>query len=226
MKNSLKIIHIHSFLLAALFAVFSFGAIVAVSSPVGAATVVIDACKDKIRPEACTTAVKKDCDKVSVPDRKDDCIKNRAKDFKNKPKPSSENTGDESVFATGSKSHQCGNTKDAVETKFDLGCLGEAAPSGTAPIHDMAYSFIRFLSAGVGIIIVISIIAAGIQYSSSEGNAEATQAAKTRIQNSVIGLIIYIFAFSLVQYLVPGGVFAGIMVVPDQIYPQRIMEII
>ncbi len=189
---------------------------------------VIDACRAKVRPQACDTAVAKDCDKITVPDRKDDCIKNRAKDFKNAPTNSASTgtTGKESVFATGNKNFQCGNTEDAVETKFNLGCMGESAPSGTPPINDMVYSLIRLMSAGVGIIVVISIIAAGIQYSSSEGNPEATQAAKSRIQNSLIGLLIYIFAFSFVQYIVPGGVFAGSMVVPTQPYIESIIGLI
>lgn len=104
---------------------------------------------------------------------------------------------------------QCGNTDSAIRTKFDFGCIGgdPNSPRNLSPIMDLLYSLIRFLSAGVGVVIVISIIMAGIQYSSSEGNPEATQQSKTRIRNALMGLIIYIFAFSLVQYLVPGGLF-------------------
>jgi hypothetical protein len=113
----------------------------------------------------------------------------------------------------GTNSGRCGNEASgtSVETKFNFGCLGNKGPKTMGPIEDLAYAIIRFLSYGVGIVLVISIIIAGIQYSSSEGNAEATQAAKSRIQNAIIGLVVYLMAFSAVQYLVPGGVFNGSM---------------
>lgn len=100
-----------------------------------------------------------------------------------------------------------------VLTKFNIGCLGtKYTGNSLSPIEDMAYALLRFLSAGVGVVLVIAIIWSGIQYSASEGNPEATQAAKGRIQAVFMGLIFYLFSFALVQYLVPGGVFnsAGI----------------
>lgn len=105
--------------------------------------------------------------------------------------------------------HKCGNNGDTqVTTKFNFGCLGDSYPGDSLnPIEDVIYAIIRFLSAGVGIIVVLAIILAGIKYSSSEGNPEATQDAKNKIRSTLIGLLVYIFAFSLIQYLVPGGVF-------------------
>lgn len=110
---------------------------------------------------------------------------------------------------------QCGKGGEVVTTKFNFGCLGEESPQKISPIEDFMYAIIRFLSVGVGLAIVLAIIVSGIQYSISEGNPEATQAAKSKIQSAVIALFIYLFTFALVQYLVPGGVFAGTMIVPD-----------
>lgn len=106
--------------------------------------------------------------------------------------------------------NQCGNLEDNDEnykTKFNFGCLGSEGPKGLNPIEDLLYAFFRFLSVGVGIVVVIAIIIAGIQYSTSEGNAEATQNAKGRIRSAIIGLVLYMFAFSIFQFLVPGGLF-------------------
>lgn len=106
--------------------------------------------------------------------------------------------------------HQCGNlpnNDDNWKTKINFGCLGRSGPSGLGPIQDLLFALIRFLSIGVGVIIAASIIAAGIQYTTAEGNAEATQKAKRRIQNATIGLVIFIFAWSALQYLIPGGLF-------------------
>lgn len=105
------------------------------------------------------------------------------------------------------KGDKCGSGENAYKTKINFGCLGDSGPSGMGPIEDMLYAIVRFISFGVGLVVVGSIIVAGIQYSTSEGNPETTQAAKNRVRDAVIGLIIYLFAFALVQYLVPGGLF-------------------
>ena len=122
--------------------------------------------------------------------------------------------GSDGEYICGTYSDQVGRN---VRTKFDFGCLGTAHaanpgsfPAGSkniSPIMDFAFAIIRFLSIGVGIAITIAMIAAGIQYSASEGNAEASTKAKKRIESAITGLVIYIFAFSLLQFLIPGGVF-------------------
>lgn len=121
------------------------------------------------------------------------------------------------------------NEKRNVHTKFDFGCLGSdfdklgegaqqsSSIRGISPILDLVFAFVRFLSIGVGIVIAISIIMSGIQYTMSEGNAEVTQKAKSRIRSAVLGLVIYIFAFSMLQFLVPGGVFKPGMWVNESI---------
>ncbi len=101
----------------------------------------------------------------------------------------------------------CGQGNDAVKTKFNFGCQGSNYEGPGGSIGDLAFSFIRFLSMGVGIVVVISIIVAGIQYSASEGNPETTQSAKNRIRSAIIGLVLYVFIFAIIQFLVPGGLF-------------------
>ena len=108
----------------------------------------------------------------------------------------------------------CGRGKNKVETKFNFGCLGndsdndpnKVIPAKFAnPIYDLAFSIIRFLTAGVGVVVVAAIIWAGIKYSTSEGNPDATAQAKSNIQSAIVALLIYIFAFAAINYLVPGG---------------------
>ena len=107
-----------------------------------------------------------------------------------------------------SKLSQCGKGEKTVKTGFDFGCRGDSYGGDQLnPIVDVAFAIYRFLSAGVGIIAVGSIIVAGIQYSASRGNPQATQAAITRISNTLIGLVIYIFIYAIANYLVPGGIF-------------------
>ena len=66
---------------------------------------------------------------------------------------------------------------------------------------------VNFLSAGVGIVVVGVIILGGIQYAMAGDSPEAIGKAKQRIINGLIALLAFIFTYSFVQWLVPGGVF-------------------
>jgi hypothetical protein len=134
---------------------------------------------------------------------------NKKKDSDKKPKKEEAGLGQVGEYTCGTYEDEGKN----VHTKFDFGCLGtDFAKTGNgqkniSPILDLVYAVVRFLSIGVGVVIAISIIMSGMQYTMSEGNAEVTQKAKSRIRSAVLGLVIYIFAFSILQFLVPGGVF-------------------
>ena len=84
---------------------------------------------------------------------------------------------------------------------IDIGCVGKGNP-----IMDAAFAVIRFLSYGVGLVVIASIIYAGIQYTISRGDPKATAEAVNRIQSSVFALFLYIFGFALLNYLIPAGV--------------------
>lgn len=66
---------------------------------------------------------------------------------------------------------------------------------------------INILSAAVGLVVVGSIIFAGIQYQTARDNASQVSAARNRIAMGVLALILYFFAYAALQWLVPGGVF-------------------
>lgn len=103
---------------------------------------------------------------------------------------------------------QCGKGGDnVVKTSFNFGCRGENDPRPQVnPIWDISFAIIRFLIAGIGIVAVISVIVAGIQYSAAQGNPQAIQASIKRIQSSVGALLLYIFAWALINFIVPGGI--------------------
>ncbi len=165
---------------------------------------VYKACRSKEDPQSCHSKLKSGCaDKRGS--ALESCKKKTAQPLAGRSAGASTNTGQNSGtgFPKTEKNGKCGTGDNAVETNFDFGCSGTGNP-----IQDVAYTIIRFLSIGVGIVLVASIIYAGIMYSSSEGSPEATASAKKRVQNAVAGLIFYMFIFALVQYLVPGGLFA------------------
>jgi len=64
---------------------------------------------------------------------------------------------------------------------------------------------IKFLAALVGVVVVVSVIIGGIQYSSSAGDPQAATAARKRITNAIIALVVFIFLYALLNFLIPGG---------------------
>lgn len=67
---------------------------------------------------------------------------------------------------------------------------------------------VDFLSAGVAVVVVGVIIVGGIQYSLAGDKPEAVGAAKKRITNGLIALVVFILTFAFLQWLIPGGVFS------------------
>lgn len=67
-------------------------------------------------------------------------------------------------------------------------------------------ALVRFLTVGVGIVVVIMIVVGGIQYITSGGDPGAVAAAKSRIVNAIIALMLFIFAVTILNFLVPGGI--------------------
>ena len=75
------------------------------------------------------------------------------------------------------------------------------------PIVEDIQTILDFLAVGVGIVVVGVIIVGGIQYTMAGDTPEALSKAKQRIINGLIALIAFIFLYSFVQWLVPGGIF-------------------
>lgn len=66
---------------------------------------------------------------------------------------------------------------------------------------------ITALTAAFGVIAVISLILGGIQYSSSGGDPQKVSVAKKRIFNTIVAVFAYLFLYSFLQFLIPGGLF-------------------
>jgi hypothetical protein len=66
---------------------------------------------------------------------------------------------------------------------------------------------INLLSLVFGLIVVISIILGGIQFTTSEGDPQKAAAAKGRISKAIFALFAYAFLYAFLQFIVPGGIF-------------------
>src|SRR5665648_119553 len=66
---------------------------------------------------------------------------------------------------------------------------------------------LNILTAGIGIVAIGGIVYGSILYASAGDKADQIKKASGVITNVIVGLIGYALLFSLVQYLIPGGVF-------------------
>lgn len=96
----------------------------------------------------------------------------------------------------------CGGGDKAVAVGIKLGCKGKGSP-----VTDMVFAIIRFLSTGAGVLIVASLVWAGVQYTMSRDDPGKVGEAKQRIMNTFGALLIYIFAYAILNYVIPAGFF-------------------
>lgn len=73
-------------------------------------------------------------------------------------------------------------------------------------IGDLLGLVVRILSYGLGAAAIIGVVVAGILYLTARDNESQVVAAKQRLLNTVIGLIAWVVMFSVVSWLIPGGV--------------------
>ena len=89
-----------------------------------------------------------------------------------------------------------------IQTTIDYGCSG----SGSGVLQ-LLIVFVNFMAIGVGVAVVGGIVFGALRYTSANGNAAHAQQGITYIVNSIIGLLLFIFLYALVNFLVPGGLF-------------------
>jgi len=110
----------------------------------------------------------------------------------------------------------CGSVGGYVQTSIDFGCKGDGCSSSVGTgycakyhdgITDLLFAIIRFLSDGVGIVVVLSVIIGGIQYITSRGDPNATQSAIKRLTSALTALLVFIFAYAILNYVIPNEFF-------------------
>jgi hypothetical protein len=118
----------------------------------------------------------------------------------------------------------CGAGSGLVTTSINFGCKGnncsyseENATGSPASycstyhngITDLIFAIIRFLSDGVGLVVIASVMVGGIQYIGARGDPNATSLAVNRLTSSIVALIIFIFAYAILDYVIPAGFFSN-----------------
>lgn len=117
------------------------------------------------------------------------------------PDPTQQAPTDTTSTVTGNDS--CGGAGDQVSTTINFGC----SHSGN-PVIDLLFAVIRFLTAGVGVVVIAVVIIGGVQYVTAQGEPQKQAAARGRVINALLALLFYLFIFAILQWLIPGGIFS------------------
>ncbi len=102
--------------------------------------------------------------------------------------------------------NNAGGSSTGEPTYVKNDCEGENLDKNNCGIIKYLVLFINVLSGAVGLVVVGSIIYGGIQYSSAGSDPAKISAAKNRIRDSIMALLFFLFAYSILNWLVPGGV--------------------
>jgi hypothetical protein len=70
----------------------------------------------------------------------------------------------------------------------------------------LTFAIVKFLSDGVGLVVIASLIVGGIQFTASRGDPQATATAIRRIRSNVGAFLLFIFAYVILNYIVPGAI--------------------
>jgi len=93
-----------------------------------------------------------------------------------------------------------GSGHNGIKAAINIGCKGVGNP-----ITDLVFAIIRLLSDGVGLIVIGSLIVAGVQYSAAGGDPNGTANAVKRIRSTVMALFVYIFGYAFLNFILPAG---------------------
>lgn len=75
-------------------------------------------------------------------------------------------------------------------------------------IYELLGIGLNVVTYGVGSAAVIGVLIAGYQYMTARDNPGQVAKAKNRILQIVIGLVIWVLIWGILQFLLPGGLFA------------------
>lgn len=74
------------------------------------------------------------------------------------------------------------------------------------PIFFYLRNILIFMAGGVGIAVVGGIVYGSYLYTTARDNSAQVQNGQNIIINAVIGLLLFIFMYAILQFLIPGGI--------------------
>lgn len=94
---------------------------------------------------------------------------------------------------------------DPNGNKINVDGISNDPKTGGALINYLR-GWLQVLNGAVALVVMLMLVIAGVQYITSMANPSAVQAAKQRITNAVIALVMWLMMFAALQFLIPGGI--------------------
>lgn len=118
--------------------------------------------------------------------------------------PGDEGTGAPRVApqVTGSVAQRCGG----VNTAYFTCSTGDTV--ATSALWQLAQIIMGIITGIVGLLAIGGIVWGATRYASSADNAAEQNAAKEFIRNVIIGLVLFLAMWAIIEYIIPGGVFS------------------
>lgn len=113
------------------------------------------------------------------------------------PSPSASNNPDSNLSSDGLGGVR--NPNDCKAASFDT------LNKNNCDIIKWILIFTNVMSGVAGTVIVGMIILGGIQYSMAGSDPSKVQAARKKITNALLALVLFVFGFAFLQWIVPGG---------------------
>ncbi len=82
------------------------------------------------------------------------------------------------------------------------GAASEVCAGGDEQVNGFIKNIVNTLLFIIGALAVIMLIIGGIRYTTSAGNSSQTTAAKNTILYAIVGLVLAIFAYAIVNFLI------------------------
>lgn len=110
---------------------------------------------------------------------------------------------------TSSNSNSAVPSDECPETSFfgKTYCDGDKIAADAIP--RMIIDILNWALVGVGTVVVIFVVIGGIMYMTAAGSQEQAKNGTKVIRNAVLGLVLYILMLSILNFIVPGGVFSS-----------------
>lgn len=101
---------------------------------------------------------------------------------------------------------KCGEVETSIINCSQTG--GPKKDAQQSPIWGVLILILNIMTAGVGILAVGGIVYGSILYASAGDKAEQTKKAMSVITNVVVGIAAYGLMYVILNFLIPGGIFA------------------
>lgn len=98
-----------------------------------------------------------------------------------------------------------GGKGDGAKTSFSFAGKG-GTNGGVVCVSDLIKEVMTFMTGLAGLAVVVGISMGGIKIATAQGNSAQLEQGIGAIINSIVGLIVYILMFAIVNFIVPGGI--------------------